>query len=169
LGFDYQPSEGCIKSPQREEPMRRLTVVAILFFVPALYPAGRAQEPVRKALHLGGGKKFAMKAAPTSPAATGEVIVGRDKNGNTKIDLKVDHMAQPDRLKPPKNVYVVWIQSPQGSGPENKGELNVNGGVKASVKTVTPYRNFEIFITAEDNAQTTAPSGPEVLRASVQS
>src|SRR5260370_6403408 len=34
LGFDYQPSEACIKSAQREEPMRRLTVVAILFFVP---------------------------------------------------------------------------------------------------------------------------------------
>jgi hypothetical protein len=38
----------------------------------------------------------------------------------------------------------------------------------ASFKTAVPYHNFDIFVTAEDNAKPDSPSSTEALRASVQ-
>jgi hypothetical protein len=132
--------------------MRRLALLSVI--VLALAPAATAQ-------------KFAMKAAPVVPSAKGEVKISHDRNGNTKVDLKVDHLAQPDRLTPPKTAYVVWIQG-DNKQPENKGQLTVSGDLKGQLTTLTSSRTFDIFITAEDNAQAPAPSGPEVLRTTVQ-
>jgi hypothetical protein len=39
---------------------------------------------------VGSAKKFPLTAAESVPAARGEVDVGRDKNGNTKVELKVE-------------------------------------------------------------------------------
>lgn len=113
-------------------------------------------------------KKIPLTAAALVPSATGELDVGKDKNGNTKIELKVKHLAQPGRLTPPKAGYVVWIQ---GSGAEatNEGQLTVNNDLNANLTTVTPLRNFAVFVTAEDDPRgAKAPAGPEVLRATVQ-
>src|SRR5260370_25408350 len=132
--------------------MRRLALLSVI--VSTVPTAATAQ-------------KFAMKAAPLGPSARGEVKVSRDRNNNTKVDLKVDHLAKPDRLAPPKTVYVVWIQS-ENKEPENKGQLTVGDDLKGQFKTSTSSHAFDIFVTAEDNAQATAPSGAEVLRASVQ-
>jgi hypothetical protein len=38
----------------------------------------------------------------------------------------------------------------------------------ASFKTSVPYHNFDVIVTAEDNAKPDTPSSTEVLRGSVQ-
>lgn len=60
------------------------------------------------------GKEYRMTASGTVPAGTGTVKAKRDKaNGNTSLDIKVYHLANPLRLTPPANVYVVWVR-PRG-------------------------------------------------------
>lgn len=111
-------------------------------------------------------KKFPLTASSIVPAAKGSVDIGKDRNGNTEVRLRVEHLANPASLSPSQANYVVWLQD-KDSGPENQGELKVNGKLEGTFQTVTPRKNFEIFVTGENDSTVKAPSGPEVLRTSV--
>ena len=113
------------------------------------------------------GKKYPLTADKSVPAARGQVDVGRDKNGNTKVELEVEHLALPENLTPPRTAYVVWFQE-RGSEPLNQGTLKPNKSLKATFKSVTPLKSFDVLVTAESDPNTKALAGPEVLRASVQ-
>jgi hypothetical protein len=111
-------------------------------------------------------KKYPLTAASIVPAAKGSVELGKDRNGNTEVKLKVEHLANPTSLTPSQANYIVWLQD-KGSGPENQGELKVNGKLEGTFQTVTPRKNFELFVTGENDGTVKSPSGPEVLRTSV--
>jgi hypothetical protein len=111
-------------------------------------------------------KKFPVTAVSIVPAAKGSVEIGKDRNGNTEVKLKVEHLANPTSLSPSQANYVVWLQD-KGSGPENQGELRVNRKLEGTFQTVTPRKNFDLFVTGENDATVKSPSGPEVLRATV--
>lgn len=112
--------------------------------------------------------QFRMRAGESNPAAMGVVHVNTDRNGNLTVEMEAKHLAPPDRLSPPHSTYVVWVQ-PAGKPAEVMGELRVNKeDMGASFKTSVPYHNFDIFVTAEDNAKPDTPSSTEVLRTSVQ-
>jgi hypothetical protein len=112
-------------------------------------------------------KKYPLTADKSVPAARGQVDIGRDKNGNTKVEVQVEHLAAPENLTPPRTAYVVWFQE-RGSEPLNQGALKPNKSLKATFKSITPLKSFDVFVTAEADANTKAPSGAEILRASVQ-
>ena len=116
---------------------------------------------------MAAAKKFPLTAHESVPAARGQVDVGRDKNGNTKVEVEVEHLAAPDNLTPPRSVYVVWFQE-RGSEPLSQGALKPNKKLKATFKGVTSMKSFDVLVTAESDASAKAPSGTEVLRASVQ-
>ena len=112
-------------------------------------------------------KKYPLTADKSVPAARGQVDVGRDKNGNTKVEIEVEHLAAPENLTPPRTAYVVWFQE-RGSEPINQGTLKPDKSLKATFKSITPLKSFDVFVTAESDPNTKSPSGSEVLRASVQ-
>ena len=111
-------------------------------------------------------KKFPLTAASIVPAAKGSVEIGKDRNGNTEVKLTVEHLANPTNLSPAQANYVVWLQD-KGAGPENQGELKVNSKLDGTFQTVTPKKNFDLFVTGENDSTVKSPSGPEVLRTSV--
>jgi hypothetical protein len=111
--------------------------------------------------------KYHLVASSAVPAATGNVDVHQDKNGNTAAEIKVEHLARPSQLTPPATAYVVWFVQ-EGSPPVNEGELKVGDDLKGEFKTTTPLKNFEIRITAENDPMTKTMSGPLVMRATVQ-
>ena len=47
-------------------------------------------------------KKFPLAAAPSVPAARGDVDIDHDKNGNTRFKIRVQHLATPGALTPPR-------------------------------------------------------------------
>ena len=53
--------------------------------------------------------KFYFNQSSVVPAAEGMVKVKKDNNNNYSISVIVNHLAEPDRLQPPKKVYVVWM------------------------------------------------------------
>lgn len=112
-------------------------------------------------------KKIPLQNTATVPAAEGTAILDQDKNGNLELKLEVRHLAKPEQLNPPKQVYVVWIQPP-GEQPHNAGALRVNDELKGEFRTGTPFKNLDVFVTAEDSATAATPAGPEVLRSHVQ-
>jgi hypothetical protein len=111
-------------------------------------------------------KKFPMAAGSIVPAATGEIDVSKDDNGNTRYTIGVKHLADPAKLTPPKSVYLVWLQ-PRGEQPQKAGQLTVGDEMKGEFKGTTPLRDFEVFVTAEDGATVETPSGDPVLRAAI--
>jgi hypothetical protein len=102
-----------------------------------------------------------------APAAEGKVITDNDRNGNTGVEVHVKHMATPESLTPAKQAYLVWVQ-PRGKDPELLGALRVNSDLEGSLKATTPYKDFEIFITAEDNVKPDTPSNAVILRGVVE-
>ena len=109
-------------------------------------------------------KKYKLENDPTVPGATGEVKTGKDKNGNTKIEVKVKYLAQPSEFTPPKTTYMVWIQQ-NGMAPESQGMLKVSNKLEGDFQTSTPAKSFDLFITAESESTIKAPAGTVVLRA----
>jgi hypothetical protein len=113
-----------------------------------------------------GADKVRMMPSTSTPAAQGTVSVSATSNDNIKVDVKVQSLANPSTLTPAENVYVVWIQ-PQGQPPQNQGEIKVDKNENAQIHTQTSFKRFKLFITAEQNAQVQAPTGPQVLSADV--
>jgi hypothetical protein len=111
-------------------------------------------------------KDFPLTASSIVPAAKGSAEVGKDRNGNTEVKIKVEHLAKPENLSPSQASYIVWLQDKESEA-ENHGELKVNGKLEGSFQTVTPHKSFDLFVTGEKDASAKAPSGPEVLRARI--
>jgi hypothetical protein len=105
-----------------------------------------------------------LTVSPKLPAASGSMGVSHDTSGTTYISLEVKHLAPPDALHPAKAAYVVWVQPP-GQPPQNHGVLQVNDKEVGTYSTTTKDRNFEVFVTAENNAHAGQPTGPHLLSA----
>jgi hypothetical protein len=113
-----------------------------------------------------GAAKTGSPNTGAAPAAEGKVITDNDRNGNTGIEIHVKHMATPQSLTPAKQTYLVWVQ-PRGKDPELLGALRVNEDLEGSLKAATTYKDFEIFITAEDSMKPETPSSTVILKGSV--
>lgn len=105
-----------------------------------------------------------LSVSPALPGASGSMGVSHDTSGTTYINLQVKHLASSDSLHPAKAAYVVWVQPP-GEPPQNHGVLQVNDKEEAKYSTTTRKRNFEVFVTAEDNPRAASPTGPQLLSA----
>lgn len=113
-------------------------------------------------------KKLHFATSTVVPAADGTVKYKKDNNGNYAIDVKIEHLADPKKLDPPKNTYILWMQTDQ-NGAQNLGQISSSSGwfsskLKASLHAVTPYKPNGFFITAEDNATATYPGQEVVLK-----
>ncbi len=111
--------------------------------------------------------KVSFATSQVVPAAEGTVKVSKEKNNNYQIDLNVRRLADPKRLSPAKDVYVVWMET-ENDGIKNIGQLTTSSSMfssalKSSLKTVSPYKPVRIFITAEDNAAIAFAVGQIVL------
>jgi hypothetical protein len=112
-------------------------------------------------------KDYHMTAGVDVPAATGLVKVQKDKdNGDTKVDIKVDHLARASSLTPSANAYLVWIR-PNGGEALKQGAIGVDKNLSGELKVETVSKDFDVFITAEQSDSANFPSNVEVLRAHV--
>jgi hypothetical protein len=117
---------------------------------------------------LGWAEDVQLNNTGIAPAATGTIHTDNDRNGNTEVKLSVEHIAAPQALSPARQYYVVWLE-PRGQQPELVGRLRVNrDDMAASIETLTPYDNFQVFITAENSDVPATPSNTVVLRGTVQ-
>lgn len=101
------------------------------------------------------------------PAAEGYIKIARDDNRNYTIDVHVKRLAEPSRLKPPKQFYLVWMES-KSNGIKNLGRLDSSTGLfsshlRALLHAVTPFKPERVFVTAEDQPNITYPGTQVVL------
>ena len=112
-------------------------------------------------------RKISFQTSTFVPAAEGTVKVKKDKNNNYRISVAISNLAEPTRLQPSKNTYVVWMDT-DNNRIKNIGQINSSTGflsqkLKASFETVSSFKPIKIFITAEDDAAIQYPGMQVVL------
>jgi len=112
-------------------------------------------------------RKISFQTSSVVPAARGDVKVKKDNNNNYSIQISLNNLAEPKRLEPSKNTYVVWMES-SDNVTKNIGQINSSTGflsnkLKASFETVSSTRPTKIFLTAEDDAGIQYPGTQVVL------
>ena len=95
------------------------------------------------------------------PAAEGTVKIKKDNNKNYSISIDVIHLADPKRLSPAREVYVVWMETDNGMA-KNIGQIKsssniISSTLRGSINTVSPIKPTKVFITAEDTADVQSP------------
>ena len=129
-------------------------------------------SPVRKGwtaavlattLAMAGCASVNLSTTPSMPAAEGHARYSITANDNTRIVLKVKHLAQPAKLTPPASNYVVWTRATKDAPPQNIGALIVDNDLNGELNGETPLHNFELFVTAEASGQVQTPSGQPLL------
>ena len=108
-------------------------------------------------------KKLTFAISSVVPSAEGTVKIKQDRNHNYKIDLNVIRLSEPERLTPPKDVYIVWMDS-DDNGITNIGQLKTSKSLKSSLNTVTSFKPKSFFITAEDHGNIQYSGDEVVLR-----
>lgn len=114
----------------------------------------------------------------TVPAAEGNLKADDAENNNTALDIEVKHLAPPQKVTSNAMTYVVWLRPTGGaaadrqpgsdtSAVQNIGALQVDKELTGRLKTVTPHKSFDVFITAEPSATAPTPSGDRLLWAQV--
>lgn len=106
------------------------------------------------------GTKVNFPVSRVAPGADITAKVKKDGNDNYKIDLRAENLTSPDRLDPPKQMYVVWIETARGT--KNIGKLNMSSSMlsstkKGSLSTTTAFEPKRIIITAEDTSTNNEP------------
>ncbi len=114
--------------------------------------------------------KAAFLTSSVVPAARGDVQVTRDNNKNYVIQLDIMNLAEPERLQPPKKLYVVWMVTDQKLT-KNIGQIDSSSGafsskLKADFQTSSAFKPVKIFITAEDDANVQYSSETVVMATS---
>jgi hypothetical protein len=106
-----------------------------------------------------------VDTTPDAPAATGSVKVERAKSG-LAVDVFVEQLAPPEDLKKDAVAYVVWAKPARGGPSQNLGVLALDAD-EGALRTAIAAEDTSLIITAEPNAQASAPSGQPVLWAYV--
>jgi len=115
---------------------------------------------------MGHEATWTMNTTEMIPSAVGKVKVANEKDGNTKVKVEVAHLAQPSSVFDQTTTYVVWLKPESGTA-QNVGVLSINKDLKGSLETQTAFKDFQVIVTAEKDANVTAPSGRSVMNASV--
>ena len=116
-----------------------------------------------------GSRQLRLSGNPDIPAAEGRVKLSTTDNGNTKIDLVVEHLAPPQRVDAEAGVYMVWVRgNDTASQVQSLGALRVSDDLDGTLTAVTPLRSFDLFITAEPSQSSVTPTGKTLLDTSVR-
>ena len=100
-------------------------------------------------------RKIRFETSTVVPAAEGQVKLKGDDNKNYVLDLEVRNLAPADRLTPPRNTYVVWVED-ENNRTRNVGQLKsgsglFTSGLKASLRATSSTKPRRVYITAEDS------------------
>lgn len=101
------------------------------------------------------------------PAAKGTVKVKQDNNKNYVIDVKIQDLAEIERLQSTKQTYVVWMETDRGNT-ENVGQLKSSRSFlskqkTASLQTVSSFQPVKIYVTAESGIDVRYPGNQIIL------
>ena len=113
-------------------------------------------------LAAGCAKRIRFDSLPLARAGQATARIQLTYDRNNTIQVQLSNVPEPSTLNPSDTRYVLWVATPDRQAVLNVGQLRVDENKKAEIQTLTPFRNFLLFITAEPRGDVTAP-GPDVV------
>jgi hypothetical protein len=107
-----------------------------------------------------------MVAGASGANTTGEVQVSERDHGIVVVELTVDDLPSPQAVAANARSYVVWIEQDAGY-PYRIGSLRSSGDRDAYLEAVSPFRTFQLYVTAESEPEAQRPSERRILTARV--
>lgn len=93
----------------------------------------------------------------------GSVSFRRMRDAQTRIDLTVNHLTQPEELEQPGRRYVAWVRADGAVPPVNIGALEIDKEMRGELHALTHLTRFDLFVTAEASAQNDSPTGRPLI------
>ena len=107
-----------------------------------------------------------IRLAPLPLARGGEATVRveltYDRNNTLRIQLA--NVPDPSALNSAYTRYVLWVATPDRQTVVNAGQIRVDESRRAEMQTLTPLRDFVVFITAEARGDVTSPGADMVFQ-----
>lgn len=145
--------------------LRRMFLTAGLALALGMGACATSEELVHG---RGTTQTWTLETSPRVPAAAGKVSVLAGKDGNQMVDVDVQRLADPSRVFQGTSAYVVWLVPPD-SAPMNIGTLPLDSHLEGHLHTKTPFKSFDVEVTAEDSPAATQPNASnKVMTASVR-
>lgn len=112
-------------------------------------------------------KKIYFQTSSIVPAASGTVNIKRNSNQNYVIQVKIQDLAEVNRLQQGKQGYVVWLVTDNDEN-KNIGRISSSKGfmsrkLLASFETVSSVKPKKIYVTAEVDTNTQTPDSQIIL------
>jgi hypothetical protein len=101
-----------------------------------------------------------------STGARGDIKITAQKQDNYQIKIAVSNLAQPASLNPPKQTYVAWMIT-DNNMTKRLGQVKISNAVisrnlTASLETESFLKPTRVFLTAEEDEDTTYPASQVV-------
>jgi hypothetical protein len=110
--------------------------------------------------------KQPLEASAANRTGQGTVDAKVGDNGNTDVEVRVKHLAEPSKVAADASVYVVWLK-PRNAAIQNVGALEVDTDLVGQLNTTTPHRAFTLSVTPEPSARMSRPSHDAVFTSDV--
>jgi hypothetical protein len=110
----------------------------------------------------GCAKRVRLTALPLARGGQATVRVELTYDRNNALQVQLANVPPPDTFNPQYTRYVLWVATPERQSVVNAGQLRVDQNRKAEIRTLTPFRSFVLFITAEAHGEAIQP-GPDVV------
>ena len=113
-------------------------------------------------LAAGCSKRIRFDALPLVRPGQASARLQLTYDRNNIIQAQLSNVPEPSALNAGYTRYVLWAATPDRQTVVNIGQLRIDQNKKAEIQTLTPFRNFILFITAETRGDVTTP-GPDVV------
>jgi hypothetical protein len=110
--------------------------------------------------------KQPLQASAGNRTGQGTVDAKVGDNGNTDVEVRVKHLAEPSRVAADASVYVVWLK-PRNAAIQNVGALELDTDLVGQLNTTTPHRSFTLSVTPEPSSRMARPSHDAVFTSDV--
>lgn len=111
----------------------------------------------------GGPRTYVLRGTQRDPGADARLQVETLAGGNHLITLTATNVTPAERIGSGNSVYVVWVRLPSGQTTMESLLAYQPDQRTGSATITTPAQRFTLIVTAEANAQVTAPSDHVIL------
>jgi hypothetical protein len=116
----------------------------------------------------GGGHTYVVTGQGGALSADARIDVTHS-GANREVFVSVENLLPPERLGDGLSTYSVWIVPPGGNAVP-AGRLDYNSdNRRGRLRTVTPFEDFRVVVTAEPDMPLGYPSGAVVIEQDVSS
>lgn len=114
----------------------------------------------------GGPLRYSLHGTPKAPDADAQVEADvSSAAGMTRLKMKVDHLAPPDRLRADGTTYVVWARKNDDAQWQRVGALvyDADGRSGELADSSVPLTSFQLIVSVETQSTPAAPSADVVI------